>query len=280
MSPLTRPNQVTTSKINDKLFIKWFIKALSLYSRTKPVAKVDFKSRQMDEQTSPVAKSGGLKKFGGTKSVMQPTKVEEDDLEEEGGNLMSKLESFSGMWNDMDEAPVLIETTKTKKRLEQASAPKSPVKLETETKPVPKVKEVDPEEAKKKELDNQKRIESLKQRNEALKAQHNLIKSALSLGQQNNRKIKFEDVDPEPEADRGRPKKSKKKQLFDEEELMEELGDEETWKLRPHLDGQTGQEVNFNNCIHPERRKLTWHNFFPASYWSCNRVTETMPASN
>ena len=30
--------------------------------------------------------------------------------EEEGGSLMSKLENFSGMWTDLDTAPVVVDT--------------------------------------------------------------------------------------------------------------------------------------------------------------------------
>ena len=171
--------------------------------------------------------TNSLKKFGGTKSI----NVEEEE-EETGnnGSLMSKLENFSGMWNDLDEAPVMIDVTR---------------KAAVET-IKPEVKVEDPEEIKRKELDNQKRIQSLQLRNEALKAQHSFIKSALSFGQPvGNRKIKFDDAEP-TEDQHSKPKKSKtKKLLFDEEELLEELGSGDHFKSRAHLDGQTGQEVYF-----------------------------------
>ena len=48
---------------------------------------------------------GKFRKFGGAKSEM--TGKEE---EEEGGSLMSKLENFSGMWTDLDTAPVVVDT--------------------------------------------------------------------------------------------------------------------------------------------------------------------------
>ena len=46
---------------------------------------------------------GKFRKFGGAKSEMT-------GKEEEGGSLMSKLENFSGMWTDLDTAPVVVDT--------------------------------------------------------------------------------------------------------------------------------------------------------------------------
>jgi len=193
---------------------------------TKPVDSGRFQQKQDWQQKT----TNTLKKFGGTKSS-NPAVEEEEEETGNNGSLMSKLENFSGMWNDLDEAPVMIDVTR-----------KAAVEIIK-----PEVKVEDPEELKRKELDNQKRIQSLQQRNEALKAQHSFIKSALSFGQPaGNRKIKFEDAEP-TEDHHSKPKKSKtKKLLFDEEELLEELGSGDHFKSRAHLDGQTGQEVYFN----------------------------------
>lgn len=206
-------------------------------------------------KSPPMSPKPGLKKFAGTKTVHKQEVEEDNNDEEEGGNLMNKLEKFGGFWNDMDEAPVEIETHR--KPL-PGSLPLNSIQMLTiltffsftfsePPAPLPEVK-VDPEEAKRKELDNQKRIQSLEQRSQALKTQHNLIKSALSFNnnQTNKKIIKFEDDDPpEPATNNKKPKENnkKKKQLFDEDELAEELDDGQDFKLRPHLDGSTGQEV-------------------------------------
>lgn len=180
---------------------------------------------------------------------------DEEEESAEGSSLMSKLENYSTMWTDLDSAPVQVETRENKVKEEESeddeeeevSSIKKP-KL-TVAEKIPELKPVvNEEEAKRKELDNQKRLQSLQQRNEALKSQHSLIKSALSLvdgpGQKKN-KIIFDTEEPVEEEKplKKRDKKAKKKpQLFDAEE--EETFDiEDDFKMRPHLDGSTGQEV-------------------------------------
>ena len=169
------------------------------------------------------------------------------------GGIMNKLESFSSMWNDTDSKPVVVEQ-----------------KVEVEQK-------VDPEEAKRKELDNQKRIQSLQQRKNQFKEQHIQIKAALSKTDKPfNKKIVF-DNDPvldnedflaavprkrngngDPVLDnedilaavprkRKEPKPKASKpgmQLFDNEEEDGNIeGAGEQFKLKPQFAGKSGKEV-------------------------------------
>jgi len=235
-----------------------------------------------------------VKKISGTNSK-KVLEVEEESVG--GGSLMSKLENYSTMWTDLDAAPVQVETRTDlvplsvgQKRMaeedeeeEEEEEEEIPIKKGSEAKkPKMTIKETIPEPqkpivinkevAKKKEQDNQRRLQSLQQRNEALKSQHNLIKSALSCvdgpGQKRN-KIIFDTEEPvevKKKPERKREKKRKKPQLFDEEE---EFDAEDDFKMRPHLDGSTGQEVGFF---------LTFHFFFDLhlsflfSSSSCSRV--------
>ena len=211
-----------------------------------------------------------LKTFSGKNSKKVFDEVEEESAG--GGSLMSKLENYSTMWTDLDAAPVQVETrtdlvpTSGQKRMaeeeddeeeeeeeeeipiKKASKLKKPKMTLEENVPEPEKPVVNEEEAKKKEQDNQRRLQSLQQRNEALKSQHNLIKSALSCvdgpGKKHN-KIIFDTEEPvevKKKPKRTREKKGKKPQLFDEEE---EFNADDDFKMRPHLDGSTGQEVSF-----------------------------------
>nr|CAG4634620.1 EOG090X0181 [Alona affinis] len=205
-----------------------------------------FKSRQSAEVAPPAAPpvkghispsspgpKTGLKKFGGTKSF---TVNNQEEQKEEEGNLMTKLEKFSGMWNDLDEAPVLIETQRKTMLPSRASDPQPAA-------PIPQPKEEDPEVVKKREMDNQKRIQSLEQRNQALKAQHSLIKSALSFNNNdvNKKIIRFEDPPEQSNAFSNKQGKKKRQQLFDENDEVDD--GVQDFKLRPHLDGHTGHEL-------------------------------------
>ena len=200
-------------------------------------------------------------KLGKSKKNFDDPRVEEA-VEEESEEAMietpvgvqKKLEKFNHMWDDLDTAQVTTET-----KPPPTTVPK---KVETEA--------VDAETSKKRELDNRKRIQSLQQRNEALKAQHSAVKSALSrTDKQNNRKIVFnvDDDDDGGDADdvadvapvtltekKKKPKtktetKSSKRgmQLFDDEDMHQQDNqiDSQQFNLRPHLDGKTGQEVFF-----------------------------------
>ena len=70
-------------------------------------SKISFTAEEPANSSPPM--KAGLKRFGGTKAAAPKDKKEDSD-EDGDGNLMSKLEKFSGMWNDLDEAPVLVDT--------------------------------------------------------------------------------------------------------------------------------------------------------------------------
>lgn len=123
------------------------------------------------------------------------------------GSLMSKLEKMSGIWSDLDSAPVVVETQRD-------------IKKQEERLPLSKQNTVinkwnDSDDAYKKEIDNRKRIQSLQQRSETLKVQHNVINSALTFDKssQMNRRIVFgEDTE-------GPQKTNSKKQLIDSKKV-------------------------------------------------------------
>jgi len=230
-----------------------------------------------------------VKKISGTNSKKVFDEVEEESAG--GGSLMSKLENYSTMWTDLDAAPVQVETQTDlvplsvgQKRMadedeeeeeeeeipiKKGSEAKKPKMTIKETIPEPQKPIVNKEVAKKKEQDNQRRLQSLQQRNEALKSQHNLIKSALSCvdgpGQKRNKIIfvteELVEVKKKPER-----KCEKKPQLFDEEE---EFDGEDDFKMRPHLDDSTGQEVGFFLMFH---FFFNLYLLFLFSSSSCSRV--------
>jgi len=183
-------------------------------------------------------------------------------IQKKKSSLMSELENYSGMWNDLDSKPVEVErrdentfeadrrVAATEKTVEEVPKEQSFVKPKIEDSRKPAV--ID-ENSKKKELDNQKRIQSLQERSKALQARTIQIQSALSsTDKKMNRKIVFDEDDDE-EAIYNRVKrentgiKTKKSnlQLFDEEHAdPEDIDDADQFKLRPHLDGSTGKEVS------------------------------------
>ena len=125
---------------------------------------------------------GKFRKFGGAKSEM--TGKEE---EEEGGSLMSKLENFSGMWTDLDTAPVVVDTKREIGRFQEEES-RFPVNESSTHNKWSRAEDVQ-----QKAIDNQKRVHSLQQRSETIKAQHSLINSALTLDRDNrkNKRIVF-----------------------------------------------------------------------------------------
>jgi RNA recognition motif-containing protein len=213
-----------------------------------------FKSRKVTNVENEVTPKSKSKKFTEEEIIV------EDNNTGGKGNALSMLESFSGMWKDLDTAPVAVErearrTIKTDEN--KKSKATAEVVVEETVAKVKSVKKV-VEDPKKKELDNQKRIQSLQQRNEALKAQQNLIKSALSqTDSQKNRKIVFNLDDEEEESVPSKPvakeqptkKKGKEKKsnmkLFDdeEEEEADPEADSEQFRVKPHLEGKSGKEV-------------------------------------
>ena len=116
----------------------------------------------------------------------------------------------------------------------------------------------------KKEADNEKRVRSLRQRNEALKARQDAIKSALSLKEgAKNRKVFFDDgddVDDSGDHGHGRrppqpaPAKTRSAgpKLFDDDDDDEagEVEDQDQFQLRPHLEGRSGQQVGITRRHH------------------------------
>ena len=221
-----------------------------------------FKSRKatnVEIEVTPKIKEAKPSK---SKKFTEEELLAEDNNTGDKGNALSMLESFSGMWKDLDTAPVVVER-EAKKTLKIDENKKSKAEDEVVVdKPAVKVKSVKKvvEDPKKKELDNQKRIQSLQQRNEALKAQQNLIKSALSqTDSQKNRKIVFNLDDEEeetvpskpaakeqPTKKKGKEKKSNMK-LFDDEDEAEAdpEADGEQFKVKPHLEGRSGKEVTW-----------------------------------
>lgn len=237
-------------------------------------------SSQNDDETEEF--KGGLPKFGGTKSLTSNTKKEAEPSKATGkGSLMSQLENYGGIWNDQDTAPVEVDykrkrrfdttedesgdgnlDTFQQKPLGQKRAKSTTIEdfTEKEEKPAPITDEAPKhktygDEQKKKELDNQKRIMSLQQRNDALKAQQNLIKSALKLTSetQNKKKIFFdtETTEAAPHEDTGKIQKKpakhseKKPKLFDDDDDDEDIdGYANDFKSRPQFDTEQGQEVN------------------------------------
>jgi len=148
--------------------------------------------------------------------------------------LMSELENFSGMWNDLDAKPVVVE-------LKTEEPPKPPL---TESLPVNTIEQE--EVAKKKELDNQKRIQSLQERSKQLQSQTIQIQSSLNLtDKQMNRKIVFDqNGEEETSKVKGKKKNKAKFALFDEEAVdPNKMDDDDYFKLRPHLDGKSGKEL-------------------------------------
>lgn len=244
---------------------------------------------------------GGLPKFGGTKSLASNTnsKDKSSKASDGPGSLMSQLESFSGMWNDQDVAPVEVDYQR-KRKFNDAGEEEPPsdgdrnaFQLETygqeerikdnltdkKEKPIvavdsaPKQKTLTGGDQKKKELDNQKRIMSLQQRNDALKAQQNLIKSALQLTNdgQNKKKIFFDDEPAETTATTDEPATKKQQKLAkpsekrpklfndddEEEENIEDYAND--FKSRPQFDAEGGHEVTFLitchlSCLHSKHR--------------------------
>ncbi len=122
---------------------------------------------------------GKFGKFGGPKFEMTPTG--EDCEEQEGGSLLSKLEKFSGMWTDLDAAPVVVDTKReiSKFQEEECGFPGTQNTFQNKWN-----RTEDPQQ---KMIDNQKRVQSLQQRSETLKAQHSLINSALTFDTEKKR---------------------------------------------------------------------------------------------
>lgn len=185
-------------------------------------------------------------------------------------SLMSELENFSGMWNDLDSKPVEVErrteSTHEAERRFGTTIPEEqpPTNLRVE---VSKPENVKDENTKKRELDNQKRIQSLQERSKALQAQTFQIQSALSLTDKKiNRKIIFDQNDEEAyshvQKDNNKPKKKSNIQLFDEEPVdPEDIDDADRFRMRPHFDGTSGKEVSS-----PELITYWWNLIFIRSY--------------
>lgn len=153
---------------------------------------------------------GKFRKFGGTNSKMPSTEDEERD-EEGGGSLMSKLEKFSGMWTDLDAAPVLVETKREVSRFQEEEFRFQSTENSFNN-------NWKAEDAHKKEIDNQKRVQSLLQRSETFKAQHSLINSALTLNGETkrNNRIVF-DEDSGADSMKGDKQTTKKNYSFGED---------------------------------------------------------------
>ena len=209
------------------------------------------------ENTSVITKNFKLQEKNTTKKFLDDeshddnssftpkTEVGKSNNNVKPGSLMSKLENFSGMWNDLDSKPVLVERRSDTVLTETVSDNQLKEKSRGETFPLKPDPKEDPA---KKEMDNKKRIQSLHDRNKALQAQHIQIKSALSQPDNRmNRKIVFnedddEETPPPKEEVKARPKVKKSNlQLFEDE--TEEIDGVDQFKPRPHLDGKTGREV-------------------------------------
>jgi len=191
---------------NEKLFGKANQKENSFKKVEKPSKKVVAESSSDDSSDSDEDTVTTSKK-----SATQKKK----------GSLMSELENYSGMWNDLDSKPVEVDR-RTKSSIEaerQIETASQVVEEIPKEQPVTKSRVedlekqiVDDETAKKRELDNQKRIQSLQERSKALQAQSFQIQSALSLTDKKmNRKIVFDQNGDEETSVKGKKNPSSEK---------------------------------------------------------------------